>query len=82
MKNRVFAILEIEFLLKIEFSDFWQDRVFGKTLKKKPAPTSRQSPWALILEQNMFSKQSTTVKNIATYKISSNLSHWFKSNGH
>ena len=33
-KNRVFCKLQIEFLEKIEFLEFWVNRVFAKMLKK------------------------------------------------
>ncbi len=35
----------------------------------------------VTVEQNMFSKQSTTDKNISTHKISSKSEQWFKSQG-
>ena len=38
--------------------------------------------WSLSLEENVFSKQSTTAADIATPKISSKSDHWFKSYGH
>ena len=36
VKNRVFEDFKIEFLPKIEFFDFWPNRVFVKSHKKKP----------------------------------------------
>jgi len=39
VENRVFKDFEIEFLPKIEFFDFWPNRVFVKSHKKKPAIT-------------------------------------------
>ena len=35
VKNRVFEDFKIEFLPKIEFFDFWPNRVFVKSHKKK-----------------------------------------------
>ena len=39
VKNRVFEDFKIEFLPKIEFFDFWPNRVFVKSHKKKSLET-------------------------------------------
>ena len=41
VKNRVFKDFEIEFLPKIEFFDFWPNRVFVKSHKKSLFPSIR-----------------------------------------